>query len=302
METGELLRSITALPVISHGIAEEMLSGNFRSIFKGQGMEFDEARRYEPGDDIRSIDWNVSARFGSPFVKMYREERELTILILLDVSPSMHRGYIARQRLSPYEQALISAALISFSAEYTDQRAGAFFFDKDIERVFPPHKGRRHIMAIVMAALQHQNKVSRRRDNYGSDISSALKGAQRFLKKRSLVVLISDFYSVNWEHELTNLCRKHDCIALRICDPPDLPYPGLISLEDPETGVKIEAPAGLESFVENWTQWQNERSVSWEAQCWRSGAAFMELSTAADAPSALIKFFGSRSRQYKSRK
>jgi len=302
METSELLRSITALPVISHGLAEEMLSGNFRSIFKGQGMEFDEARHYEPGDDIRSIDWNVSARFGSPFVKMYREERELTILILLDVSPSMHRGYIARQRLSPYEQALISAALISFSAEYTDQQAGAFFFDRDIERVFPPHKGRRHIMALVMAALQYQNKVSHRRDNYGSNIKAALKGAQRFLKKRSLVVVISDFYSINWEHELTNLCRKHDCIALRICDPPDLPYPGLISLEDPETGVRIEAPAGLESFMENWTQWQNERSASWEAQCRRSGAAFMELSTAADAPSALIKFFGSRSRQYKSRK
>lgn len=302
METSELLRSITALPVISHSIAEEMLFGNFRSIFKGQGMEFDEARHYEPGDDIRSIDWNVSARFGSPFVKMYREERELTILILLDVSPSMQRGYIARQKLSPYEQALISTALISFSAEYTDQQVGAFLFDKDIERVFPPHKGRRHIMALVMAALQYQKKDSRRRDNNGSNIASALKGAQRFLKKRSLVVVISDFYSINWERELTNLCRKHDCIAIRICDPPDLPYPGLISLEDPETGVRIEAPAGLESFRENWTLWQNERSVNWEAQCRRSGAVFLELLTTTDAPSALIKFFGSRSRQYRSRK
>jgi len=303
METSELLRNITALPVISHGLAEEMFFGNFRSIFKGQGIEFDEARHYEPGDDIRSIDWNVSARFGSPFVKMYREERELTILILLDVSPSMHRGYIARQRLSPYEQALISTALISFSAEYTDQQAGAFFFDKDIERVFPPHKGRKHIMALVMAALQYQNKNSRRRDNNGSNIASALKGAQRFLKKRSLVVVISDFYSINWERELSNLCRKHDCIAIRICDPPDLPYPGLISLEDPETGVRIEAPAGLESFMDNWTQWHEERSTSWETQCRRSGASFLELLTTADAPSALIKFFGSRSRhQYRSRK
>jgi uncharacterized protein (DUF58 family) len=301
MEASQLLRSITALPVISAGLAEEMLAGNFRSIFKGQGMEFDEARHYEAGDDIRSIDWNASARFGHPFVKMYREERELTILILMDISPSMHRGYISRQGLSPYEQALISASLIAFSAEHTGQQVGAFFFDKDIERVFPPHKGRKHIMALIMAALQYQNEVAQRRDKSGSNIASALKGADRLLKRRSLVIIISDFFSINWEHEMTNLCRKHDCIALRICDPADFPYQGIITLEDPETGIKIEAAAGLESFKENWTQWQKERYVHWESQCRRSGAAFLELLTTADAPSALIKFFGSRS-QYKQRK
>ncbi|MDR0324412.1 MAG: DUF58 domain-containing protein [Treponema sp.] len=301
MQTSELLRSITTLPIISYSLAEEMLAGNFRSIFKGQGMEFDEARHYEAGDDIRSIDWNASARFGSPFVKMYREERELTILILLDVSPSMHRGNIARQGLSPYEQALISAALIAFSAENTGQQAGAFLFDRDIEKVFPPHKGRRHIMSLVMAALQYQNQNFSRRDKNGSNIANALAGANRFLKRRSLVVIISDFFSINWENEMTNLCRKHDCIALRICDPPDLPYPGLITLEDPETGVKIEAPGGLESFYDNWVEWQKERSAHWESLCKRSGAAFLELSTVTDAASALIKFFGSRS-QHRQRK
>jgi len=301
METSELLRSITALPVISSGLAEEMLAGNFRSIFKGQGMEFDEARHYEAGDDIRSIDWNASARFGSPFVKMYREERELTILILMDISPSMHRGYIARQGLSPYEQGLISAALIAFSAEHTDQQVGAFFFDKDIEKVFPPHKGRRHIMAMIMAALQYQNGVSWRRERTGSNLASALTGAQRLLKRRSLVVVISDFFSINWEYEMSNLCRKHDCIALRVCDPPELSFPGLVTLEDPETGVRIEAPAGMDSFRESWTNWNNERYAQWESQCKRSGAAFLELPTNADAPASLIKFFGSRS-QYRYRK
>ncbi|WP_461257559.1 DUF58 domain-containing protein, partial [Treponema sp. R80B11-R83G3] len=119
METSELLRTIINLPIFSKGLADEMLAGNFSSIFKGQGMEFDEARHYELGDDIRSIDWNASARFGIPFVKMFREERELTILILLDISPSMHRTHIAQQGLSPYEQALICTALIAFSAEHT---------------------------------------------------------------------------------------------------------------------------------------------------------------------------------------
>ena len=294
METSELLRNITTLPIISSGLAEEMIAGNFSSIFKGQGMEFDEARHYEPGDDIRSIDWNASARFGTPFVKMFREERELTILILMDVSPSMHRGSIARQGLSPYEQALISAAAIAFSAEHTGQQVGAFFFDRDIERVFPPRKGRKHMMAMIMAALGFQKDVSSAsyRDKHGSNILSALTGAQKLLKKRSLVVLLSDFYSVNWEQEMGNLCRKHDVIAIRICDPPDLPYPGLITLEDPETGVRIEAPAGMDFFRESWSLWHSERSAHWTSQCKKCGASYLELSTAADAPSSLLKFFG----------
>jgi len=292
MERSELLRVITTLPIISRGLAEEMLAGNFSSVFKGQGMEFDEARHYEAGDDISSIDWNASARFGTPFVKMFREERELTILILIDISPSMHRGYFANTGLSPYEQALVSTALIAFSAEHTGQQAGAFFFDRDIEKVFPPRKGRRHIMSLVTAALQYQDNVSPRRDNHGSNIAAALKGAQRLLKKRSLVVLISDFFSINWEQEMGNVCKKHDVIALRICDQ-ELPYPGLITLEDPETGVRIEAPAGTDSFKESWSQWQSERSAQWEAQCRRSGASFLKLSTEEDAPASLLKFFGS---------
>jgi uncharacterized protein (DUF58 family) len=280
-----------------------MLAGNFRSVFKGQGMEFDEARHYEPGDDVRSIDWNASARFGTPWVKMYREERELTILLLIDISPSMHKGNLIRQSMSPYEQSLISAALIAFSAEHTDQQVGAFFFDRDIERVFPPRKGRKHIMALIMAALQYQNQVSPNKGkshnkimNGGnvtsSNLASALKGAQRLLKRRSLVIVISDFYSINWEQEMAALGRKHDIIALRVCDPPDLSYRGLVTMEDPETGVRIEAPAGMESFKDAWLLWHKERSTHWENLCRRSGAAYLELHTTADAPASLLKFFG----------
>jgi len=264
-------------------------------------MEFDEARHYEPGDDIRTIDWNASARFGYPFVKMYREERELTILVLIDISPSMHGGSILRQGLNPYEQALICASLIAFSAENTDQRIGVFFFDREIEKVFPPHKGRKHIMSFLMAAVQYQKNVIPRSDSRGSNIASALIGAQRLLKKRSLVVIISDFFSINWEQEMGSLCRKHDCIALRISGSKEVPYPGLITLEDPETGVRIEAPAGLDSFKESWALWHNERSAHWESQCRKCGASFLDLSADADAPAALMKFFSSRS-QYRHRK
>jgi uncharacterized protein (DUF58 family) len=321
METSELLRHITTLPVISGGLAEEMLAGNFRSVFKGQGMEFDEARHYQPGDDVRSIDWNASARFGTPWVKMYREERELTILILLDVSPSMHKGNLIRQNMNPYEQSLVSAALIAFSAEHTDQQVGAFFFDRGIERVFPPRKGRKHIMGLIMAALQYQNQIAPNRgrpkpsasahggnvtfsnftfSNFASsDLASALKGAQRLLKRRSLIVVISDFYSINWEQEMAALGRKHDIIALRVCDPPDLPHRGLVTMEDPETGVRIEAPAGMESFRDAWLLWHKERSAHWENLCRRSGAAYLELHTTADAPAALLRFFGRQKRKEK---
>ena len=308
MDTNELLRTIINLPIISRGLAEEMLSGNFRSVFRGQGMEFDEARHYQAGDDIRTIDWNASARFGYPFVKKFREEREMTILLLIDVSPSMHRGTITRQQqdkpsLSPYEQALISASSIAFSAEHTGLQVGAFFFDKDIEKVFPPHKGRQHIMSLILEALKFQNNVTSRKSKYGSNISSALTGAQRLLKKRSLVVIISDFFSNNWENEMGTLCRKHDCFALRICGSQNIPYPGLITLEDPETGVRLEAPAGLNSFKESWESWHEERTTRWESLCKKCGAAFFDLSTDADAPSALIKFFGSyNTSQYKLRK
>ena len=301
MDARQLLSKISTFPIIADGLAEELLAGNFRSVFKGQGIEFDEARHYQWGDDARSIDWNASARFGTPFVKMYREERELTILLLLDASPSMRRaGWIpgGADRPSPYEQAVLAAALIAFSAERTGQRVGAFLFDREIDRVFPPRKGRHHTMALISGAMQYQNRDFPRRDMpaRSSNLGSALAGAGRLLKRRSLVVLISDFMSVNWEQELGDLSQRHDVIALRISDPLDMDLPnlGLIVMEDPETGLRIQAPTGYASFRKAWAQWHRERAELWVNLCRRSGVAFMELSTADDAAAALFRFFGGR--------
>ena len=308
MDTHELLRKINTFPIIADGLAEDLLAGNFRSVFKGQGMEFDEARHYQWGDDARSIDWNASARFGVPFVKMYREERELTILILLDTSASMRlRGWLAGEgtdRLTPYEQALFALALIALSAERTGQRVGALLFDREIDRVFPPRKGRRHAMALISGALQYQNRAFPRRGAaiQSSNLRAALAGAGRLLKRRSLVVVLSDFLSLNWERELGDLSRAHDVIALRISDPFDteLPDLGLIPIEDPETGIHIQAPAGHASFREAWAQWHKDRTELWINLCRRAGAAHLELSTASDAASALFRFFGGRnSRNYR---
>jgi uncharacterized protein (DUF58 family) len=304
METRELLHRIINLPVASGALADDLAAGSFSSVFKGAGLEFEEARHYQIGDDARLIDWNASARFGVPFVKMYREERELGILILLDTSASMLRANWAAGEgggLSPYEQALLATALIAFSAERAGQRAGAFLFDREIERVFPPRKGRRHIMALISAALQYQRREAGRRyapysrtDAQGSNLRAALAGAGKFLKRRSLIVVVSDFYALNWEQELADLCRKHDVIALRISDPldEDLDDLGLVSLEDPETGLRLEAPTGFASFQESWADWHRQRSELWASLCRRSGAAHLELSTSADTPAALFRFFG----------
>jgi len=309
MNTHELLSKITKLPVVADGLTEDILSGNFRSVFKGQGMEFDEARHYQWGDDARSIDWNASARLGTPFVKMFREERELTILLLLDTSASMHGGLAnlwgsaqsekgEEQNPSPFEQALIAAALIAFSAERSGQRVGAFLFDREIDRVFPPRKGRRNILAFVSGALQSRHSSpSMSRNEYTSNLRSAIVGAGRLLKRRSMIALISDFHSAGWEQELCGLCGRHDVIAIRISDPMDehLPDLGLITMRDPETGLQVAAPTGSASFRGAWTQWHRERAELWQNHCRRAGAACLDLPVNADPAAALTRFFGGRS-------
>jgi len=311
MDTHELLHRITRLPIAADGLAEDMLSGNFRSVFKGQGMEFDEARHYQWGDDARAIDWNASARLGTPFIKMYREEKELTVLLLLDISASMHSG-IARlwgggqNSLSPYEQALIAAALIAFSAERGGQRVGAFLFDSQIHRVFPPRKGRRNVLAFVSGALQCHKPMSPtagKKPLAGgactSNLGIAITGAGRLLKRRSMVALISDFISTGWEQELSDLSRRHDVIAIRVFDQRDGIFPdlGLISVEDPETGLQAAAPTGSGSFREAWSAWHKDRAGLWANLCARAGVAHLELPVNADAAAALARFFGGRNRR-----
>ncbi|MCL2093937.1 MAG: DUF58 domain-containing protein [Treponema sp.] len=292
MDRQELLTRIRTFPLVARGLAEDLLSGDYRAIFRGQGIEFDEVRRYELGDDVRSIDWNVSARFGTPFVKLYREEREMTVCIILDNSPSMHTpgGSLSDSpgtELNRYEQAVLAAALIAFSAEHANQRLSMILFDKEISKILPPRKGRSHTMAGISAAIEAK-PLER-----GSGLGKALIGAERFLKRRSLVIVISDFLCINWEQEIGDLSRRHDVIALRISGPLDeeIPEGGLITLEDPETELKIQAPASFSSFKTAWASWHQEKAQLWEAICRRAGAACLELSTADDAPSSLIHFF-----------
>jgi len=271
-------------------------------------MEFEEARHYQWGDDAKSIDWNASARLGTPFIKVFREERELTILLLLDASASMRSGFanlwgnakeekVSRQGLNPYEQALITAALIAFSSERSGQRVGAFLFDSKIDRVFPPRKGRRNILAFVSGALHyHRPKAGAERS---SNLGLALAGAGRMLKRRSMVVLLSDFLGTDWEKELCDLSRRHDVIAVRVYDPKnmDLPKLGLLDARDPETGLRIAVPSNSALFRNAWAEWHKNREDNWLKLCRRAGASHLEISVDEDPAKILSRFFTGRSGQ-----
>jgi uncharacterized protein (DUF58 family) len=295
MDRHELLTRITTFPLLARTLADDLLSGDYRAVFRGQGIEFDEVRRYEIGDDVRSIDWNVSARFGTPYVKMYREEREMTVCVIIDNSCSMHTpgGNLSESAFSGvnrYEQAVLSAALIAFSAEQAGSRLSTIFFDKEIGKIIPPRKGRSHTMAVISAALEARPLGK------GSGLGKALTGAGRLLKRRSLVIIISDFLCVDWEHEIGDMSRKHDVISIKISGPIDkeMPRSGLLTIEDPETGLKLRASASFSSFRSAWASWHEERTKLWEAICRRQGTAYLELSTADDAPAVLMRFFRGR--------
>jgi uncharacterized protein (DUF58 family) len=297
MTRSELLQKITTFPLIASVLAEDLLSGDFRSIFRGQGIEADEVRRYEVGDDIRSIDWNVSARFGTPYVKMYREERELSVFLVMDCSPSMYCGSVINRA----EQAILAGALLAFSTEHAGQRLGAVFFDTEIIKVFPAEKGMSHSLAMINAALDirtHRKDGKKGKDEKekSSNLGAALSGLSRILKRRSIIIVISDFFCMNWEQELGKLCQKHDVIAIRITDTLDtnLFKAGLITMEDPETNARLYAPTGFAVFRTAWKDWHKDRSVSWKAIMRRAGAASLELSTADDAVSVLVHFFRGR--------
>ncbi|GMO47008.1 MAG: DUF58 domain-containing protein [Termitinemataceae bacterium] len=292
MERSDLLRKINTFPLVASTLAEDLLSGDFRSVFRGEGIEFEEVRNYEQGDDVRAIDRNVSARFGKPYVKLYREERELTVYVVLDCSASMFAGAAGdpKNSMTRYDQAVLTAALFGFSAEQAGQRFGAIFFDSAPRKIFRARKGRSHTMAIISLALQAKPLAK------GSALSAAIAGAGHLLKRRSLVVLISDFLCSGWEKELGRLSVKHDFIAIRIVDPLDneIPNIGLVNIEDPETGKTISAGTGFASFRNAWRTCQAERTAVWHSLCKRRQTAALELSTTRDAFTVLRNFFQGR--------
>ncbi len=230
----ETLRKIRRIQIRTKVILESGIGGAYHAVFKGRGMEFAEVREYAPGDEVRTIDWNVTARMGAPYVKKFVEERDLTLLLLVDVSGSQAFG---SQYLLKRDYAAELAAVLAFSAVANHDRVGAVLFSDRIEGYVPPGRGRDHALRIVRDLLARE-PVGR-----GTDLAGALRFAQRVLRRRGIVALISDFQAEGYEKALGALRRRHDVVALHVRDPRegDVPAAGLVAFTDPETGERVVA-------------------------------------------------------------
>lgn len=229
MISKDLAKKIRLIEIHTNRAVNDLLAGEYHSVFKGRGMEFDEVREYAPGDEIRTIDWNVTARMGRPFVKRFVEERELTVLFLVDLSASGAFG--TRERFKN-ETAAELCALLAFSAIKNNDKVGLIAFTDEIEKFIPPKKGGSHVLRLVRELLDFAPR------GRGTDIAQALDYLGRITHRRAIVFLVSDFFASAYEKPLRILARRHDLIAVSIADPRELEMPdvGLIELEDAETG------------------------------------------------------------------
>ncbi|MFM7216429.1 MAG: DUF58 domain-containing protein [Bacteroidota bacterium] len=229
METSELLKKVRKVEIKTRGLSAQIFSGEYHSAFKGRGMAFSDVREYMPGDDIRSIDWNVTARFGSPFVKVFEEERELTVILLVDLSGSGDFG--TRERFKR-DLVVELCAVLAFSAIQNNDKIGVLLFTDKVEKFIPPKKGKSHILRIIRELIEFEPEST------GTDIATALRYLTNAVKRRSICFLISDFQDQGYDDALKLAAKRHDLVALRISDPGEgtLPDMGLVRFEDPEDG------------------------------------------------------------------
>lgn len=232
MESSELIKKVRKIEIKSRGLSTQIFSGEYHSKFKGRGMAFSEVREYQPGDDIRTIDWNVTARFSHPFVKVFEEEREMTVMLLVDVSASENFG--TKKQL---KQDLLTelCAVLAFSAMQNNDKIGVIFFSDKIEKFVSPQKGRTHVLRIIRELIEFKPV------HKGTDIAFALRYFNNMIKKRCTAFLISDFIDDKFDDALKIACRKHDLVAIRLYDEKEMELPevGLLHIQDSETGKTV---------------------------------------------------------------
>ncbi|MDR0575166.1 MAG: DUF58 domain-containing protein [Tannerella sp.] len=253
METSELLKKVRKIEIKTRGLSRNIFAGEYHSAFKGRGMAFSEVREYQFGDDIRDIDWNVTARYARPYVKIFEEERELTVMLMIDVSGSKDFGTV---HIMKNEITTEIAATLAFSAIQNNDKIGVIFFSDKIEKFIPPQKGRKHILYIIRELLDFQP------ENKETDISQALKYLTSVIKKRCTTFLISDFIDKgNYSDALTIANRKHDIVAIQVYDrrETELPSVGLIKMKDSETGSERWIDSSSSSVRKMYNEWWNRR-------------------------------------------
>ncbi|MFY9150649.1 MAG: DUF58 domain-containing protein [Prolixibacteraceae bacterium] len=289
METSELIKRVRKIEIKTRGLSQNIFAGEYHTAFKGRGMAFSEVREYQFGDDIRNIDWNVTARYNKPFVKIYEEERELTVMLLIDVSGSREFG--SGDKLKKNIITEISA-ILAFSAIQNNDKIGVIFFSDKIEKFIPPKKGRSHILRIISELIDFEP------DNRGTDISGAIRYLTNAIKKRCTAFVISDFIQKdgNLENALSIANNRHDVVALRIFDEreAELPPIGMIKFKDAETGNYTWIDSSDRKARSIYRSWWKDLSVQLDNSFKKSGVDYVNIDTNQDYVKALISLFKKR--------
>lgn len=290
MSTTKLLKKVRKIEIKTKGLSNHIFSGEYHTAFKGKGMAFSEVREYQPGDDIRSIDWNVTARYNNPFVKVFEEEREITVILLIDVSGSADFG---TQKQLKREIATEIAAVLSFSAINNNDKIGVIFFSDKVENFIPPKKGKSHILRIIRELITFKS------ENKKTNIEIALKYFNNVIKKRAVCFILSDFMDKNFHDSLNIARKKHDIIALRIHDEREekIPNVGLVEFTDSENGEHILLDTSDKKkrlqFEKNYKQFEREIKQTLQS----SGTDHIDIKTGKDYIVPLINFFKNRGKK-----
>jgi uncharacterized protein (DUF58 family) len=286
----EIIKKIRRIEIRTRRLVSDVFSGEYQSVFKGRGIEFTEVREYLPGDDIRSIDWNVTARTGHPYVKKYEEERELTIMFVVDASGSGAFGSVERYKS---ELAAELCALLAFSATRNNDRVGLVIFTDRIEKVVPPAKGRRHVLRVIRELLYFTPS------GRGTDIPMALDYLTNVVRRHAVVFLVSDFLAEGYERALSVANRRYDLIAIDITDPREgeIPAVGVLELEDAETGERVAVDTGDRRFRSRLEREFRTRREKMERTFRRLGVDSIRVSTDRPYVEPLERFFRMRARR-----
>ena len=290
MSTSALLKKVRKIEIKTKGLSNHIFAGEYHTAFKGKGMAFSEVREYQPGDDIRSIDWNVTARYNSPFVKVFEEEREMTVMLLIDVSAS---GNFGTQEQFKRELATELAAILAFSAIKNNDKVGVIFFTDKVEQFIPPKKGKSHILRIIREVLAFQPTGK------GTDIAGALEYFSAVIKKRSICFILSDFMSKEFDRPLKIASKKHDLVALRIHDTREdiLPNVGLVPMQDAETEKMLFVDTSSKKVRDNFAKNRAQETAKLRKLFPASGVDLIDITTGTDYVKPLINFFKTRGKR-----
>ena len=287
MDTKEILKKVRSIEIKTKGLSNHIFAGEYNTAFKGRGMTFSEVREYEIGDDLRTIDWNVTARYNSPFVKVFEEEREITLMLMVDVSSSSSFGTNKR-----FKRELVSeiSAVLAFSAIKNNDKVGVIFFSDKIEKFISPSKGKKHILRIIKEILTFKSTSKK------TNIKKALEYFNRVTKKRSICFLLSDFFDSDFFDPIKLSAKRHDLVAVNTLDSRELEIPnvGLLSLQDSEEENEILVDSSDRKFRENFKNQQLIRLEILKKELRLSGADYIQLLTQEDIISPLINFFKKR--------